>query len=334
MAKSPNQKLKLLHLMTFFNRYTDENHLVNTADMIEYLAKYDISAERKSLYDDIEALRLFGMDIMQVKGAGGGYYLASRDFELPELKLLVDSVQSSRFITGKKTMALIKKVEALTSTYEATALHRQVYVSNRIKTMNESIYYNVDEIHSGIASDRQIAFKYFEYLVTKERSFRRGGQEYVVSPYALTWNSENYYMIAYDSASQQVRHYRVDKMAAIRVTDKPREGKEVLGGIDMAEYTEKVFGMFSGTAEKVKLECDAHLAGAVIDRFGKDIIIVSTDDKRFTVTVEVVVSPQFLAWVFGFEGEMRIVSPASAAGKMRELLEASLALYDGEGEGK
>ena len=238
-------------------------------------------------------------------------------------------MQSSRFITGKKTMALIKKVENLTSIYEASGLHRQVYVSNRIKTMNESIYYNVDEIHSGIASDRQIAFKYFEYSVTKERRFRRGGQEYVVSPYALTWNSENYYMIAFDSATRQVRHYRVDKMASIRVTDERREGREELGDIDMARYTEKVFGMFSGQSERVKLECMNHLVGAVIDRFGKDIIIVSTDDERFTVTVEVVPSPQFLAWVFGFEGEMRIVSPASAAEKMRSLLEKSLALYGG-----
>ncbi|MBQ8264126.1 MAG: WYL domain-containing protein [Oscillospiraceae bacterium] len=327
MAKSPNQKLKLLYLMDYFKHYTDEKHLVSTADMIAYLAKYDISAERKSIYDDIEALRVFGMDIMQVRGAGGGYYLASRDFELPELKLLVDSVQSSRFITSKKTMALIKKVEALTSVHEAKALHRQVYVSGRIKTMNESIYYNVDEIHSGIASDRQIAFKYFEYSVTKERRFRRGGDEYIVSPYALTWNSENYYMIAFDSASGQIRHYRVDKMTAIRVTDMVREGKDELGGIDMAEYTGKVFGMFSGSSERVKLECEAHLAGAVIDRFGKDVIIVSTDPDSFTVTVDVVVSPQFLAWVFGFEGEMRIVSPDSAAEKMKALLEKSLSLY-------
>lgn len=328
MAKSPNQKLKLLYLAEYFKRYSDENHLISVADMISHLDKYGISAERKSIYDDIEALRVFGMDIIQVRGAKGGYYLASRDFELPELKLLVDSVQSSRFITGKKTMALIKKVEELTSVYEATALHRQVYVSNRIKTMNESIYYNVDEIHSGIALDRQIAFRYFEYSVTKERRFRRGGEEYVVSPYALTWNSENYYMIAFDSASQQVRHYRVDKMTSIRVTDKAREGREALGELDMAEYTGKVFGMFSGNAEKVKLRCENHLAGAVIDRFGKDIIIISTDEEHFTVTVDVVPSPQFFAWVFGFEGEMKILSPASAAEKMKSLLEKSTALYE------
>ncbi len=328
MAKSPNQKLKIVYLMDFLRSNSDENHPVSIAEMIRHLEGYGISAERKSLYDDIEALRTYGMDIIQQKGPGGGYYLASREFELPELKLLVDSVQASRFITGKKSMALIKKVEALASIYEAGALHRQVYVSNRIKTMNESIYYNVDKIHSAIASDRQINFKYFEYSVTKERSFRKGGQEYAVSPYALTWNNENYYLIAFDSETSQTRHYRVDKMASIRITDKVREGKDVLGGLNMAEYTEKVFGMFSGKAEKVRLSCENHLAGAVIDRFGKDIIIVSTDNERFTITVDVVPSPQFLAWVFGFQGGMKILSPASVVEKMNSLLKESLAMYE------
>ena len=333
MAKSANQKLKLIYLRDFLHSHSDEAHPVSMADIIKHLASWGISAERKSIYDDIEALRLYGMDIIQVKGQGGGYYLGSREFELPELKLLVDSVQSSRFITGKKTMSLIKKVEGLTSIHEAGALHRQVYVSGRIKTMNESIYYNVDEIHSGIASDKQIAFKYFEYSVTKERRFRRGGEEYEVSPYALTWNSENYYMIAFDPISGQIRHYRVDKMTSIRVTDKLREGRELLGDMDMAEYTGRVFGMFSGDSEKVRLRCRNHLAGAVIDRFGKDVIIVSGGEEYFTVTVEVVPSPQFMAWVFGFEGEMEIVSPSSAAEKMRDMLRDCLALYE-SGEGK
>lgn len=332
MAKSPNQKLKIVYLMDYLRRSSDENHPVSIQSIIKHLESYGISAERKSLYDDIEALRTYGMDIIQQKGPGGGYYLASREFELPELKLLVDSVQASRFITGKKSMALIKKVEGLTSSYEASALHRQVYVSNRIKTMNESIYYNVDKIHSGIAQDKQINFKYFEYSVSKEKEFRRGGQEYAVSPYALTWNNENYYLIAYDSSFKQIRHYRVDKMASIRISDKAREGKDVLGGINMAEYTEKVFGMFSGKAEKVRLSCENHLAGAVIDRFGKDVIIVYTDEERFTVTVDVVPSPQFLAWVFGFEGGMKIASPKSVAEKMTDLLKVSLAMYESEGE--
>ena len=330
MAKSANQKLKLLYLMELFNRKSDEDHLLSVADMIKYLDSYGVSAERKSIYDDIESLRLFGLDIIHTPGPKGGYYLASRDFELPELKLLVDSVQASRFITEKKTLSLIKKVESLASVHQAAQLHRQVYVSGRIKTMNESIYYNVDEIHSGIARDRQIAFKYFEYTVTKERRFRKGGQEYCVSPFALTWNSENYYMIAYDSAAGKVKHYRVDKMSAIRVTDLPREGRDELAKLDMAEYTGKVFGMFSGASGKVTLRCAEHLAGAVIDRFGKDVIIIASGDGFFTVTVDVVPSLQFFAWVFGFADEMQILSPASAVEEMRRTLGSVCALYGEE----
>ena len=327
MAKSANQKLKLLYLMELFKRKSDEDHLVTIADMIKYLDSYGVSAERKSLYDDIEALRLYGLDILHVPGPHGGYYLASREFELPELKLLVDSVQSSRFITEKKTLSLIKKVESLASVHEAAQLHRQVYVSGRIKTMNESIYYNVDEIHSGIGQDRKIAFKYFEYTVTKERRFRRGGEEYCVSPFALSWNSENYYMIAYDSAAEKVKHYRVDKMSAIRVTDIPRDGKQTLAKLDIAEYSGKVFGMFSGEAGRVTLRCAEHLAGAVIDRFGKDVIIIASGDGYFTVTVDVVPSLQFFAWVFGFADEMQILSPASAVEEMRRTLSSVCALY-------
>lgn len=190
----------------------------------------------------------------------------------------------------------------------------------------------MDEIHSGILSDKQIAFKYFEYTVTKERRFRRGGEDYTVSPYALTWNSENYYMVAYDSAAGKVKHYRVDKMTSIRVTDWPREGREVLGQLDIAEYSGKVFGMFAGEAQRVTLRCAEHLAGAVIDRFGKDVIIVATGEDHFTVTVDVVPSLQFLAWVFGFGDEMTVTGPASAVEAMKRTLSGVSALY-GEGSG-
>ena len=188
MARSANQKLKLLYLMRYLLRNSDENHPVTVRQMGEYLRGQGISAERKSLYDDIEALQQFGLDIIQVKdGNFYGYYVGSRDFELPELKLLVDSVQSSKFITHKKTRSLIEKIERLGSVHEADQLRRQVFVANRIKTMNESIYYNVDEIHTGIAQDRKIRFRYFDYTVAKERQFRHDGAFYEVSPYALTW---------------------------------------------------------------------------------------------------------------------------------------------------
>ena len=213
MPRSSFQKLKIIYIMEYLLKNSDEEHAVTTSQIIAYLKSHDITAERKTIYSDIEALRDFGLDIIQVsEGNNHGYYVASRDFELPELKLLVDSVQSSKFITHKKTLSLIKKIEKLASIHSAQLLNRQVFVKNRIKTMNESIYYNVDEIHNGISSNRKIRFPYFEYNVAKERVYRHGGAYYVVSPFAMTWDDENYYMVAFDSAAGIIKHYRVDKM--------------------------------------------------------------------------------------------------------------------------
>ena len=211
MPRSSFQKLKIIYIMEYLLKNSDEDHAVTTNQIIAYLKSHDITAERKTVYSDIDALRDFGLDIIQVsEGNNHGYYVASRDFELPELKLLVDSVQSSKFITHKKTLSLIKKIEKLASIHSAQLLNRQVFVKNRIKTMNESIYYNVDEIHNGISSNRKIRFLYFEYNVAKERVYRHGGAYYVVSPFAMTWDDENYYMVAFDSAAGIIKHYRVD----------------------------------------------------------------------------------------------------------------------------
>jgi predicted DNA-binding transcriptional regulator YafY len=294
MARSERQKLKLLYLRDYLLRNTDEQHPVTMKQMIAYLDQNDITAERKSIYTDIELLRTYGMDIIQ---ESGNYYVGSRYFELPELKLLVDSVQSSKFITYKKTGSLIKKIEEMASIYEAQLLNRQVYVTNRIKSMNESIYYNVDEIHNGIAHNRKIQFRYFEYTVTKERIFRKSGDFYEVSPYALTWDDENYYMVAFDSDAEIIKHYRVDKMADISITDQERDGKEHFESLDMGTYAKKVFGMFSGEERSVRLKVANHLVGAILDRFGKDVSIVPDGDDHFTVSVDVIVSPQFFGWI-------------------------------------
>ncbi|MFB0920248.1 MAG: WYL domain-containing protein, partial [Oscillospiraceae bacterium] len=281
MPKSPNQKLKLLYIMRLLLEKSDEKHPMPVSEIISNLESNAISAERKSIYSDIESLRLFGMDIIQQRGANGGYYVASRDFELPELKLLVDSVQSSKFITQKKTLTLINKIEGLASVYEAQLLHRQVYVKNRIKNMNESIYYNVDEIHNGIATDSKISFKYFDYSADKEKVYRHGGAVYCVSPFALTWDDENYYMLGYDSSAGIIKHFRVDKLADITVTDEKRDGRENFENLDLAAYSRTHFGMFTGKDERVELEFSNNLVGAVIDRFGKDISIVPADDGHF-----------------------------------------------------
>ena len=309
MPKSPNQKLKLLYLMQFLLQKSDEAHPISVQQMIDELASHDIKAERKSIYDDLEALRMFGLDIVQTRGKTTGYYVGARDFELPELKLLVDSVQSSKFITQKKTLSLIKKIESLASAYDAQLLQRQVYVRNRVKSMNESVYYNVDEISNAITRDKAIRFKYFDYTVTKERKFRKDGAWYEISPFSLMWDDENYYMLGYDAEAGKLKHYRVDKMTEISATEQCRSGKAAFKEIDMSEYSKKIFGMFTGEMQTVKLRFANHLVGAAIDRFGRDTMIIATDDEHFTVSVDVAVSPQFFAWLFGFGAEAEIISP-------------------------
>ena len=306
MAKSANQKLKLLILKDYLLRNSDEKHPVTIPQIIEELRRYDIKAERKSLYDDLEALRVYGLDIVQSRG---NYYVGQRNFETPELKLLVDSIQSSKFITEKKTMSLIKKLEELASMYDAQLLERQVYVRNRVKSMNESVYYNVDSIADAINQDRAIRFKYFEYTVTKERRIRRNGDWYVVSPFALMWDDENYYMVAWDADAGSLKHYRVDKMLEITALKDTREGKEAFAEVDMAAYAKKTFGMFTGQDRSVRLRFKNILAGAVFDRFGRDVMLIPDGEDHFVVTLDVAVSPQFYSWVFGFGTDVEILSP-------------------------
>ena len=321
--------MKLLHLMRFMLETTDEQHPATVAQMIEYLARQDISAERKTVYDDLDTLRRFGMDIIQVHSAGKvGYYVAQRDFQLPELRLLVDAVQSSKFITHRKSLELIKKIEGLASCHEAKLLHRQVFVKNRIKTMNESIYYNVDEIQAAIEYDNAISFKYYDYSISKDRIYRHGGSRYEISPYALTWDDENYYMIGYDSQAEIIKHFRVDKMTDITVLDKKRSGHEVLGNVDMSEYTDTHFDMFSGSSAAVRLKFDNSLAGAVIDRFGKNIMLVPFDKGHFTVTVSVAVSPRFFGWLCGFGEKVEIIAPDKVVDEMREFVNGICRLYN------
>jgi len=329
LARSSYQKLKPLYMMNYLLQNSDENHPVSVNQIIQHLDAQGIAAERKSIYSDIEALRHFGLDIVQSgSGRSAGYYIASRDFELPELKLLVDSVQSSKFITHKKTAALIKKIERLASVHEAHLLNRQVFVAGRIKTMNESIYYNVDEIHNGISQNKKIRFRYFEYTVAKERQYRKNGSFYTVSPFAMTWDDENYYLVAYDSAAGRIKHYRVDKMEGISLTAEDRDGLDVYQSLDMAIYAKKTFGMFTGEEERVALRFENRLVGAVMDRLGRDAFIVPDGPDHFTVKTNVIVSPQFFAWVLGFGAGAQITGPENVTEQMKEHLRAVNALYE------
>lgn len=324
MSKSSNQKTKLLHLCRMLLQQTDEDHPLTVAQIIEGLARQNIRAERKSVYDDLEALRQFGLDVQCRKGKSPGWFVGERDFELPEVKLLMDAVQSSRFLTQKKSDVLIRKLEGLASTHQAGQLQRQVYVSGRIKVMNESIYYNVDKLHTAIAGRKAITFKYFDYDIARKKVFRQEGKRYVVSPYGLIWNSENYYLVAFHHTHREMRHYRVDKMTEIVVACLAREGTEQYPNFQLAEYGQKHFGMYSGPEMKVTLRGRRDKAHLVWDRFGQDVILVPDGEDRFTVTLPVVISPQFFGWLMGLDGSVTLAGPKEAVGAYRWKLAAAL----------
>ena len=239
---------------------------------------------------------------------------------MPELKLLVDAVQSSKFITEKKSRELINKIEKLAGHFEAKELQSQVVVSNRIKTMNESIYYNVDKIHSAISSDSKIRYKYCEWTINKKLEPKKNGGYYTVSPWVLTWDDENYYLIAYDDESRQIRHYRVDKMLGIEITKEMREGSEQFGKFDIASFSKSTFGMFAGNESELEIYFENKFIGVVMDRFGKEAIIHKNDDSSFTATVKVNVSAQFYGWLTGLGKGVKILSPSGEAQKYAEYI--------------
>lgn len=318
MPKGAKQKFKLYRVAQIMLKNTDEDHFITMPQIINELAQYGITADRKSLYSDLRDLEIMGIEVEGEKaGSGYHYHVINRPFELPELKLLVDAIQSSKFITERKSNVLIKKLEKLLSRYEAQKLQRQVYVSGRIKTMNESIYYTVDAIHNAISENRKIRFQYFQWNVKKEMELRHDGAWYLISPWGLSWEDENYYLVGYDSQDHLIKHYRVDKMLRLQMSEETREGKEYFKKLDMAEYTKKSFGMFRGKEQTVKLLVDNNLAGVIIDRFGKDVILIPTDKEHFTVSVDVHVSKQFLGWVFSLGEQVKLLSPDEVVEKMR-----------------
>ena len=317
MAKGANQKLKLLYLLQILKEHTDEEHPIGMSEIIYRLGECGISAERKSVYDDIDSLTDNGYT---VEKTGNKYYLSGRSFELPELKLLDDAIQTSKFITEKKSRELIKKLSSDASEYQRRSLSRQIYVAGRVKSMNESVYYSIDGIYKAIDANKMITFRYFDLDFDKNKKLRHDGKLYRVSPWALIWEDENYYLAAYDSERAMMRHYRVDKMQNINVSNTARD--DALPSEDsVAEYEKRTFGMFGGKSARVELLCENSLAGAIFDRFGKDITVFKEDNGRFRVYVEVAVSPNFFSWVFCFGGGIKILSPEFVREEMRCLLE-------------
>ena len=319
MAKSPHQKLKLLRLYDILQNRTDEEHALSVNELVEALSYYGIEAERKSIYSDLEELSLYGLDIIKTGGKKNmKYYVGARDFELAELKLLVDAVLSSKFVSEKRSRELIGKLSALTSKYNAAQLNRQITVSNRNKTVNEQVLYNIDAIHTALQNKKMISFQYLEWNATKRLVVKKGGKPYVISPKTLIWADENYYLVAWDPDAGFCKHYRVDKMKNIEVLEEDATDYGVT--IDPASYSRKMFGMYDGKMKDVTIRCPVHMIGILIDRFGKDISIRTENLHFCQVRVEVAVSNQFFGWLCGLGEEFSIIRPRSVADAYKEHL--------------
>lgn len=330
MPRKEGQKLKLLTLLWILARQTDEEHTLSVPRLVEALAEHGVVAERKSIYDDIETLNGIPdtpIEIVQQRGRGGGYYMTDTPFELAELKLLVDAVYASKFITARKSKQLIDKLGNFTSTYRQEGLDREVLVSGRVKSQDEKIFYSVDTLHSAITQKIQVRFKYCDWDLHKKMTPRHDGQIYQVSPWAMVWADGNYYLIAYTEG--RLKHYRVDKMLNVQLLpETERAGAEEYAEFDVNVYMQQMFGMFNGPVKRVRLRCENRFAGAMLDRFGTEIILQPcADSVHFNLEVEVQVSPQFFGWIAGLGTGVEITGPADVRAEMRRTLDNLQDLY-------
>ena len=325
MPKSDNQKLKIFYILDYLQRNSHQDHPVRAAELLSMLdQQHNIVCDRKTVYSDIAALQDYGVDIVSIPGKNGGYYIASRNFELPELKLLIDAVQSSRFLTEKKSRELIEKLCNQCSVYDARLMRRDVLVSGRVKSMNETIYYNVDAIQDAIAENKQITFRYFDYGLDGKRKYRT--KDYQASPYGLCQDNENCYLLAH-SPRHGVTSYRVDRMNDIRLLPEARTPCPELTGRKLVEHANRLFQMYSGETADVKLRFHRSLVNVVIDRFGRDILLIPDGEEHFVFTVNVAVSPMFLSWVIGFGSKARILYPQSVIDACKAMCLEAMAQY-------
>lgn len=319
MARTQNQKRRVFHLLKLLVEQSSAENPFSVDDMIRYLDSVSISADRKTIYDDIALFREFGYDIIGIKGKSYTYYLGSRTFELAELKLLADAVACSKFISESKSRRLIQKIGTLASKEEAKQLEREVIVANRVKSTNERVFYNVDMLHRAIVENRRVSFLYFDYGIDKHKSYRHDGTRYIVSPYALTWETENYYLLCDYSGHEGINAFRVDKMEDIMQESEERSAPPA--DFDLARYSRQVFSMFGGSVEYVEILCHNNILTAVFDKFGKDVNLLPFDDDHFKITSDIAVSRTFFGWLMQFGSMAKITYPKRVADKFLAHLE-------------
>ena len=332
MSRGTNQKFKFIYLMKMMQEKTDDEHALTMPQIMDELAKYDVTAERKSIYADFQDMtERFGIEIIKEQiGRETYYHVGSREFELAEVKLLIDAIQSSKFITQTKSRELITKLRRFVSEYQAKQLQRQIFINDRVKTMNESVYYNVDDIHTAIGQDKKIRFKYYKWDISRKLVPRHNGDWFIVSPWGLVWDDENYYMVAFDELDRKIKHYRVDKMMHLSIEEEKRDGKEEFKNFDMGEYSKATFGMYNGKKTKVKIEFANYMCGVFIDRFGKDVSFCPVDDEHSELMADVNVSPQFFGWIFSLGKDVKVTGPQEVVEQMQKAADDFRANYRNE----
>lgn len=330
MPKSFNQKLKILYLMKALEEKTDREHPMSVAEIIQYLNGYGISVERKAVYDDIETLRIFGLNIENRRGRPSGYYLADRKFKLPELKILMDAVQSSKFLTQKQSRELLRKLESLTSVSEAKKLQSQTYTVPGVKSPNGEVYKSIEGIYAAIADNCQISFQYYEWDFSKNLKKKRGGELYRVSPWKLIWKNENYYLLGLDEKSGIVKHYRVDKIKHINTEKNKRNGENIFRNFDMEKFSAGTFEMFGGKENSVWMEFENRFVGVVLDHFGQDVMLIPRDEEHFSIQVRISVSPKFFGWLAGLGTGAVIVAPENVRREYISFMKKTLMNYGEE----
>lgn len=326
MANKAGQKLKLLYIMNILLNETDENHPLNANEIIERLEEMGVNSERKSVYSDISTLLEYGLNIEKSEEYKGGYYIADKSFELAELKLLVDAISSSRFISEKKAKDLVDRIAGLGNVYDARELSRQVVVPNRNQGRGEKTFYAIDTIYRCIDENHKMSFKYFNWNAKKEKEYKYDGEAITVSPACLMWFDENYYLVAYSDKRESIRYYRVDKMDAVVELDEKREGINDIDRKKIAAIARNSFGMYQGETRNVNIVCDSSIVGVFVDRFGYDIEIDDRGDKA-RVRMELEVSPQFFGWISGLGDKAYIEGPKDVRDEYIDYIKAIMKNY-------
>lgn len=324
-------KERILYMLQLFQTQTDEEHPLSTFEIIDYFKERGVVTDRKTVRDDVDTLNSCGVEIMVIEGRPNRYYFADRKFQLPELKLLVDAVEASKFITARKSAELVRKITSMTSANHANELNRHLYTVGRIKPGNENIYYVVDTIFQAIKLERKISFQYFRYDVHRNRVARHNGEPFIFSPYAMLYNEDKYYVLGYYPVFDKITTFRVDRMGIPEILNEPIRPKPA--DFDPVDYTVDVFSMYDGSRETVELLCENYMMDSVVDRFGDGIEVWIEDDEHFRVAVQVSVSQTFFAWVFQFAGHIQLLGPIDVREKYQEMLSETLRIIKNNAAG-